>query len=238
MNRIAEVSTRQAARIAGVGLLVMAVLALFANFFVLEELIVPGNAAATATNITDSEGIFRVGLASFLVVIVLDVVVAWALYIYFQTVNRELSVLAAWLRLMFAAIFGVALASLFSALQLVSGAGYLRAFETPQLNAQVMSSIDAFNFVWLVALVSFGIHLVVLGYLILRSGFVPKVIGFLLILAGSAYVVDTLANALLSNYEDYETALLLFVAVPAVIGEVAFAVWLLARGGKAQKALA
>jgi hypothetical protein len=85
--------------------------------------------------------------------------------------------------------------------------------------------------------VCFGIHLALLGSLILTSGYIPKVLGVLLILAGAGYVIDTMANALLANYGDYETTFLLIVAVPSVIGEFAFTIWLLLRGGKQQEAL-
>jgi Domain of unknown function (DUF4386) len=85
--------------------------------------------------------------------------------------------------------------------------------------------------------VCFGIQLILLGSLALRSGYIPKVVGVLLILAGAGYLIDTLANALLANYGDYETAFLLIVAVPSLIGEFAFTIWLLLRGGKEQGAL-
>jgi hypothetical protein len=73
--------------------------------------------------------------------------------------------------------------------------------------------------------------------LVLTSGYIPKILGVLWILAGAGYVIDTLANLLLANYGDYETAFLLIVAVPSLIGEFAFTIWLLLRGGKEQGAL-
>lgn len=231
-DRHAEVSERQAARIAGYGYLVIFVLAIFANFFVREQLVEPGDAAATAGNIAGSEALFRLGLVSFLVVFVLDVAIAWALYVFFKRVNRDISLLTAWLRLVYTTLLGVALIFFFLVLQLVSGAGYLAAFESGQLDAQMTLYVEAFDAAWLIGLACFGVHLVMLGFLSLRSGFVPKVLGVLLILAGAAYVIDTLANAVLASYEDYETVFLLIVAVPSVIGELAFAIWLLARGGK------
>lgn len=121
--------------------------------------------------------------------------------------------------------------------QLVSGAEYLTVFESG-LDAQVMLFLDAFNYGWLIGLVCFGVHLILLGYLILKSGFIPRVLGILLILAGAGYVSDTLANALLADYDAYATVFLLIVAVPTVVGELAFTIWLLWRGGKAQEALA
>jgi Domain of unknown function (DUF4386) len=236
-NRHAEVSRRQAARIAGYGYLAIFVLAIFANFFVRERLIEPDDAAATASNIIGSEALFRLGLVGFLVVFVLDLVIAWALYVLFRHQSRDISLLTAWFRLVYTSLLGVALLFLFLVLQVVSGADYLTAFQAAQLDAQVTLFLEGFDAAWLIGLVCFGIHLALLGSLVLTSGDIPKILGVLLILAGAGYVIDTLANALLANYGDYETAFLLIVAVPSVIGEFAFTIWLLLRGGKQQGAL-
>jgi len=237
-SRSTEISPRQAARIAGSANLIVFVLAIFANFFVVEGLIEPGDAAATAANIVDSEGLFRSGLVAFTVVFVLDLVITWALYVFFRTVSRDLSLLTALFRLVYTALLGVALIGFFLVLQLVSGAEHLAVFEPGQLDAQVMLVLDGFNYGWLIGLACFGVHLILLGYLILKSGFIPRVLGILLLLAGAGYVIDTLANALLANYDDFATVFLLIVAVPSVVGELAFTIWLLWRGGKAQEALA
>jgi Domain of unknown function (DUF4386) len=231
-NRHAEMSPRQAARIAGYGYLAIFVLAIFANFFARERLIEPGDAAATASNIMGSEALFRFGLVSFLVVFILDLVVAWALYVFFRHLSRDVSLLTAWFRLVYTALLGVALTFLFLVLQLVSGAEYLTAFEAGQLDAQVTLFLEGFNYAWLVGLLCFGIHLALLGWLVLTSGDIPKILGVLLIVAGAGYVIDTLANALLANYGDYETTFLLIVAVPSLIGEFAFTTWLLLRGAR------
>lgn len=235
--RIGDISPRQSALIAGVGYLIIFVLAIFANFFVVTSLIEKGDAAATTANIVDSQGLFRAGLISFLVVFILDVVIAWALYIFFRTLSRDLSLVTAWFRLVYTAFLGVGLIYFFRVLQLVSGADYLTAFGTGQLDAHVMMSLDAFEFAWLIGLVCFGVHLVLLGSLALRSASIPRLLGYVLILAGAAYVFDTLAHAALANYEDYENVFLAIVAIPSVIGELWFAMWLLMRGGRSQVTL-
>ncbi|MGM0877447.1 MAG: DUF4386 domain-containing protein [Bacillota bacterium] len=231
-NGIAEKSPFVYARFAGFGLLLMFILAIFANFFVLESLIIPGDAATTANNIIANELLFRGGISSFIIVIILDVLVAWALYILLKPVNKNLALLAAWFRLIYTAIFGVALYKFLSVLQLLSGADYLTVFETDQLHAQVMLFINAFNNGWLIALVFFGFHLFVVGYLIFKSGFMPRILGILLIMASMGYLIDSFAKLLLSNYTDYETIFLLIVAVPGVIGELSLALWLLLKGNK------
>ncbi|MEA2009815.1 MAG: DUF4386 domain-containing protein [Actinomycetota bacterium] len=234
---LTETSPRKAARIAGVGYLIIFVLAIFANFVVREGLIDADNAAATFANIADSEFLFRAGIIAFLAVFIVDVVIAWALYVLFKSVSKELSLLTGWFRLVYTVFLGVALIFLLVVLDLVSGVGYLTAFEPGQLHAQVMLMLNAFNYAWLIGLAGFGIHLMLLGYLMLASGTAPRVLSILLAIAGAAYVFDTVANALLANYAEYETVFLLIVAVPSVVAELWFAVWLLTRGGVEQGAL-
>jgi hypothetical protein len=220
------------ARIAGFGLLLMAVLAFFANFFVLEKFIIPGDAVKTVNNIIANESLFRWGIVSFIIVITLDVLVAWALYIFLKPVNKNLALLAALFRLVFAAIFGMVLYNLLNVLQLLSGADYLKVFETDQLHAQVMLSIDAFNIGWKVALVFFGFYMFLIGYLAFKSGFMPRILGIILIITGFGYLIDSFANFLLPNYTDYETIFLMIVAIPGIIGEISLMFWLLIKGVK------
>jgi len=229
---IATVTPRRAAVTAGIGYLIIFVLAIFGNFVVIEGLVESGDAAATAANIVESEGLFRVGLVAFTVVFVVDVVIAWALYVLFRNPSRELSLLTAWFRLTYTVLLGVGLVFFFVALQLLSGAGYLGAFESGQVDAGVLLAIDAFDYAWLIGLVCFGAHLILLGYLVARSEAAPGILGYLLMVAGAAYIADTLAGTLMSDYADVENLFLAIVAVPSVIGELWFTLWLLLRGGK------
>jgi hypothetical protein len=229
-------SRRRAAQIAGVSYVLLFALGIFANFFVREGLIVTGDAQATAANIVESEGLFRLGLVSFLIIFVLDVIVAWALYIVFGNANRDISLLAAWFRIVYTVFLGVAAVFFFQALQLLGGSDFLTAFDSEQLNAQALVALDTFNATWLIGLVGFGIHLMLLGYLVIRSGYAPKALGYMLIAAGTGYVIDTTANALLGNYNDYESLFLVIVAVPSIIGEGWLGLWLLLKAGKNQPA--
>ncbi|WP_342305013.1 DUF4386 domain-containing protein [Methanolobus sp. ZRKC5] len=227
-----DISLRKAALIAGFSYLIIFVLGIAANFVVLMNLFVPEDAATTVNNILTNEGQFRLGILGFIIMVIFDVVVAWALYILLKPVNNSLSLLAAWLRLVNATIFGIALYNLFSVLQLLGSASYLAAFDTAQLQAQVMILLNAFNQTWLIGLIFFGIHLFVLGYLIFKSGYIPKVIGILLIIASLGYLADSFANFLLPNYANYATIFMIIVIVPGVIGELSFTVWLLLKGSK------
>ncbi|MFY9916523.1 MAG: DUF4386 domain-containing protein [Nocardioidaceae bacterium] len=230
---LTQTSPRRAALVAGAGYVAVFVLAIFANFFVRTGLVDPDDARATYANIAESPMLFRWGLVSFVAVFVIDVVIAWALYVLFRAVSQELSLLAAWLRLVYTVFLGVAAIFLFVVVELVSGAAYLTAFDQGQLDAQVTLSMNAFNHAWLIGLASFGLHLLVLGYLVLASRLAPRWLGVVLMAAGTAYIVDTVANALLSTYDEHANLFLALVAVPSVVGELGFTVWLLARGGKA-----
>lgn len=217
---------RRAARIAGASYLAMFVLAIFANLVVREGLIEPGNAATTVANITESIGLFRLGLLAFVVIFVLDVVVAWALHVIFRDVNPDVSLAAAWFRLIYTALLGVALVSMFQVLHILGGES-LGFLTTEQVNSQTMIELASFESTWLIGLVAFGIHLAMLGLLIVRSGLVSRVMGYVLIAAGAAYVLDTFARGMMTDYAAVSGVFLVAVALPSMIGEGWLGLWLL-----------
>ena len=166
----AGISLRQAALASGLGLLLLAILAAIVNFGVLQKLIVAGDAQSTAQNIATAQGLFRLAIGGFFAVAILDVVVAWGLYFVFQPVNQSLSLLAALFRVVYATMFAIAVNNLLSALQVVAGADFLKAFGTHQVQAQMRVLLGAFQSGWDLALIVFGLHLFVLGILVFRSG--------------------------------------------------------------------
>jgi hypothetical protein len=221
----ADISLRTAAMVAGVGLLILAVLSPFALLNTYQNIFVLGDAKATAENILAAGSRFNIGISLFLVVAMLDIVVAWALYVLFKPVNQSLSLLAAWFRLAYAAIFALALKDLFSASQFVSGASYLQVFGTDQSYAYAMASVSAFKNAWDIGLVVFGLHLLILGYLAFKSGFVPKWLSILLFVAAIGYIVDSFGRFLSPQYT-------LSLAQFTFIGEALLIFWLLWRGVK------
>lgn len=224
------VSFKNIARISGIGYLIIFLTGIFANFFVLESLVVPEDANTTIENMANNAPLFRLGLLGFLIMVICDVVLAWGLYILLRPVNQELSLLSAWLRLVNATIFGVALYHLLSVLPLTSDSVFVGIFTFEERSAQVMLSLSSFNHTWLLGLVFFGVHLLILGYLITKAGNMPKMIGVLLIIAGVGYLIDSFANFIMSNYADHKDLFALLVIVPGIIGELSFTGWLLWRG--------
>ena len=216
-------SIRQASLLAGVGLLLMSALAV-GHFVAIQGLVTQGDAAATATDIMASEGIFRLGIASWMVIVVLDVVIAWALFRVFSPVSTGISRLAAWFRLAYAGVLLVAVGELVSALRLLSGDAYLDVFTTEQLQAQALLRIETFTDIWDAGLLLFGLHLLAIAYLTYRSGYVPKWLGVLLAIAGVGYVFDTSAVVLFSE------GLSVRVGAFTFIGEFLLAVWLVIWG--------
>ena len=228
MTDIADVSLRQAAVIAGLGYLIVFIFG-FANIR-REKLTVRGDAATTASNIVASESRFRAGTASWIVVLVADVVVAWALYVFLKPVSESLSLLTAWVRLVYVAIAAIAVVNLLSAVGLLTDADESEGFRADQRNAQAMLFLRSYDFGFNVAFVFFGLHILGLGYLIVRSDYIPTVLGVLLIVASVAYLIDSFACFLSSSYGSNEAHSLVF-AIPAIISELSLTVWLLIWGG-------
>jgi hypothetical protein len=222
----ADISLRHAALASGLGLLLLAILAAIINFGVLQKVIVAGDAQTTAQNIKAAQGLFRVAIGGFFAVAILDVVVAWGLYFVFQSVNRSLSLLAALFRVVYATMLAIAVNNLLSALQVVGGADFLKAFGTDQLQSQMMVLLGAFQSGWDLALIVFGLHLFVLGILVFRSGKTGlRVLGILVIAAGLGYLVDGCGKVLLPNYS-------LTIAMYTFIGEPLLMLWLLWKASR------
>lgn len=215
-------SSRTAAGWAAGGYLAIFCLAIFANFLALDPVIQPGDAVGTATALQESEASFRLGAVAFLGIFVIDVVVAWALWLLFRPVHRDLSLLSAWFRLTYSVVLGAALGFLYAALWLTGNPGVLGDSH----DDAVLLALQTFDFTWVTGLAAFGAHLIVLSLLVLKARG-PRWIAWLLLAAGAAYVLDTAAHLLLADYEASAALFLAMVAVPSVIGEMSFAAWVL-----------
>jgi hypothetical protein len=201
-------SFRKLSIITGVSYLIIFFSAIFANFFVLES--IQQNPLAT---VRENGMVVRFGTIAFMITVVFDVVVAWALYKMFK--DNILSGLSTLFRMMHAAIMGVAIFALPLAVQATT-------------EQEILHQLDIFNIIWLIGLFFFGIHLILLARILGK----PRFIAIFLFIAGIMYMVDTTAHFLLPNYYDYKDIFLALVAVPSIFGEMAFSIWLLAKGGK------
>ena len=159
-------------------------------------------------------GAFRTAILLLFIVAILDIVVAWALYILLIRTNKSLSALAAWLRVIYGGIFIFAISKLYVAVQVITADG-----------TQTMSFLKAFQSIWDKGLILFGFHLLVLGYLAFRSGYIPKWLGGFLVLASGGYIVDGFGKILSPTYS-------LNIAQFTFIGEVLLIFWLFWKGVK------
>ena len=220
--RAATWAGRGPALVAGAAILLVAVLAGFGNLVVVQRLVTPGDAPTTAHDITASEGLFRLGVASLYLAALLDIVVAWALFTVFRPVHAELSRLGAWLRLAYAVVFIVALSQLAGIPALLNDAHGTDVFTPSELQAQALAKADAFHNIWSAGLLLFGAHLVLIGVLAYRSRFVPRLIGALLVIAGAGYAFDSLVSVFTEHP-------VFVVSNVTFLGEFLLGVWLLTR---------
>lgn len=220
---------RSYARAAGAAYLVIIATGIFAEFFVRSSLIVPGDAAATAANIGAGETLYRWGLAAEFVMLTADLFLAVALWVLFRGVSRNLALFAAFLRVAHASIVAVNLLNVYVPLLLLGGSGYLGVFGPGQLEAMALVFLEAHSYGYVIGLVFFGVHCLVMGWLVLRARFAPALLGGLLLLAGLGYLVDGAARTLLTDYTAVENVFMMVVFLPAFIGELSFALWLLIK---------
>ena len=218
-------SINKTARIAGILTLLIVVFAPFSMIYVPTTLVVPGDAAETANNIMASEGLFRLGIASDSIVFLIEIVLTVLLYVLLKPVNKTLSLVAAFSRLAMAVIQGMNLLNHFIVLLLLSGAGYLTIFAPDQLQALVMLFLNAHESVVLIWGLFFGLHLLIFGYLVYKSGYLPKFLGILLLIVAFCYLIQDFGNMLFPQYKALFTSMgsLAFL-------EIAFPLWLLIKG--------
>ncbi len=115
-------------------------------------------------------------------------------------------------------------------LRVLSGAGYLGAFSADQLNAQALFYLEGHGIGYALGLVFFGLNCLVFGYLVIKSGYLPKLFGILLLFAGMGYLADSCASLLLPDYAAYADIFAYVVFLPAIVAELSLCLWLLIRG--------
>jgi hypothetical protein len=218
-------SVQTYARIAGALFLLSAIAGGFGEFFVPSQLIVAGDATATANKIMASESLFRMGLVGYVIEALCDVALTLILYVLLRPVHANLALLAVFFRLVSTAVFGVAEVLFYAAPPLIlGGAEYLKTFSPEQLNTLAYLSIRLFGYGSGIAFVFYGVGSVLFGYLIFRSGYLPRLLGVLLAVSGLGFVVRTFLLVLAPA--SASLALLL----PTVVAGLALTVWLLVRG--------
>jgi hypothetical protein len=228
MERIVEASPRSKARIAGVFYLLTTLTRMFVEIFVRNRLVVSDDAAATATNILAHEPLWWWGFAADILAFASYIALTALLYELLKPVNRSLSLVAAFFSLVACVV--QAISSLFHLAPrfLLGGAPYLSVFTVEQLQALALVFLKLRAAAYHnIGLVFFGLYCLLVGILILRSTFLPRILGVLMVLAGLSYVLF-LSPPLVRSLQPY---ILVFPAV----GQISLTLWLLVIGVKEQR---
>jgi Domain of unknown function (DUF4386) len=222
-------SNNKIARTAGALYLLVVVTGIFSLLYVPSQIFVRGNALATATNILASESLFRLGIAIGLISSAAFLLLPFALYRLLEGVDRNVAVLMVVLAVVSVPIAFVSQAHYLDALTLLSGADYLRAFSTDQLHAMVSLSLKAAGNETIVSELFWGLWLLPFGYLVFKSGFLPRFLGILLMIGCFGYLTEAFGRILFPA--DYAASgISSLIIIPSALGEVGTCLWLLIKG--------
>lgn len=203
--------------------------AAYAQYSLFPKLLIPENPARTAQNVITHPGILGAAILCYLFCFCTDIIVGWGLYHLLVPVNRALSLLASLFQFIYAAMAFAALLNLVAVFDLVSNPGELKsqtaASFLPVLDAQIQLSLNAFQSGFIFSLAVFGVHLVLIGYLIFRSRYIPRIIGLLLTINGLGWIVNTLSGYIVPH------ARIPYLTI-TFYGELVFMLWLLIMGWK------
>lgn len=220
-------SPRTYARIVGFLYLLIFILGPFAFFMGRTSVVVPGDPSATVSNLLASESLFRLGMVAETLIVLIEIVVSALLYMLLRPVNRPLALASALARFAQANVQAVNLLSAVPALLLLGGSSYLSAFDPEQTNALVLLFMDINAFVIFIWGLLFGFHLLLLGYLVYRSGFWPKLLGVLLTIGALGYLLQSYGHLVAPQFDATLATVVIVLSIP---GELAFTVWLLWKG--------
>jgi len=220
------------AKTAGLLYLLIAIAGAFSIGYVPSQIVVAGDAQATANNIITKHGLYLTGIAGDVTVIILEVILTAMLYRMFRSVNATISSIAAYARIGMTVVMGVNLFNYLLPLALLNGTDYINCFSSEQLNAASLFMIDAHQYGVYIWQIFFAIHMVALGYLIVKSGYYPKWIGALMLIGSLGYIGDSIVNV---TSADSLTIVINILLVIAVVGELGFTFWLLIKGVDKEK---
>ena len=215
------------ARWGGVLYLAIIVLGAFAEGFVANKLVVSGDAAATAHNILASPGLWRFSVAGDLLVVLFAVPLLWIEYLLLRPVGKQLVLLAVLFNLVSLAVEATSKLFLLVVVPTLGTADYLRAFGPQQLEVLANLALRSHDIAFNIALIFFGFTCIVNGYLIFKSGYLPKFVGVLMQIAGLSYLTACFAALLAPAFADLITPAIL---LPPLVGESSFCLWLLVKG--------
>jgi hypothetical protein len=232
ISSIEKVSAKGYARIGGLAYLIIIIGGAAGELLIRNKMVVPGNAAATMNNIAASPMLWNIGIAGDLVQHIFDLVLAMVYYLLFRRVNKNLARLTLFFGLIQTAVLVANKLNLVIPVLFLSNSEYLKAFTTGQLQALAYTAIRAHGYGFGIGLIFFGCSCLVDGYLIFKSGFLPKFLGILLSIAGIGYLVNSFTLLLFPAYSD---AIFGVVMPPIFLAELSMCLWLLIKGVNEKK---
>ena len=198
----------------------MAIAAGFSYGYVLSA--IPADYTQVPAYIKANDGLFRAGILGWVVILICDILTSWGLYIFFRAQYARLASIMAGMRLIYTGVLGIAIAFLYAALQ----AAYTTDVHLPSVYLQLFSNT------WSIGLIIFGVHLFLVGVLAAKHSVIPRIWSILLLFAGICYVLVHTLNVAGAQFRNIKDTLESILAAPMAIGELAFAVWLLIKGGR------
>jgi len=216
-------SPQTTARIAAIIFLIIFCLGISAELFIRPNIIVPGDAATTVNNIIASELLFRLSLVSDLIRQIFMVLLVLVLYKLLKPVIKNIALLMVIFALVCVPMVMLNELNHFAALLLSRGTDYLTAFKADQLHAQVMFFLNLHEYGTFIPQI-FSFWLLLQGYLVFKSGFLPRILGILLMIGGLCYPIQAILFFLFPNFDAMIFGLFAF------IGELLFYLWLLIKG--------
>lgn len=219
------------ARVAGIVYVIMDVFMIFSGMYVDPKIYVPGDAAATVSNIQASEWLFRLGIVSNLVGQIIFLFLVYVLYKLFRSVDKDYANLMVILVVASVPVTFLNVLNQYAPILLLSGAGHLSAFNPAQLQTLSLVFLDMYNHGTIIAEIFWGLWLIPLGLLAYKSGFIPKVLGVLLIVGCFGHLISFLSIFIFPGY----SAILTPIANMVMFGELPIFLWLLIKGVKDQK---
>jgi hypothetical protein len=222
-----EMSPRTKARLAGAFYLLTILTGIFAQGFISARLIVPGDAAATANNILSHDGLFRLGFAVYMIEMVCQIIMTVLIYDLLKPVNRSISLLAAVVGFIGCGVKTFSRLFYFAPLLVLGGTHYLSVFSSVQLNGVALLFLRVNDIGAGIALVFFGFYAILRGYLVIKSTFLPRILGWLGVLGGIGWL------AFLSP--PFGERVFSVIAVVGIIGSLVNIAWLLVVGVNEQR---
>ena len=219
-----KISTKQAAYLISISLLIMTVAAFFAYGFAHSQLVIDDNAEQTLMNLTSKENLFILELFAWGIIILADLAVSYGIYIYLRAINAKGAMVSGLLRFIYTIILGYAV------WQLVIILGQTNDASNEAM--KVLEQTIIFKSIWFSGLIVFGLHLVVTGFVLFRSKGFPLWLSILLIFGGIGY---TLIHGLYVFFPQLNTSTALIesiLSIPMMLSELSLAIWLLIRGKK------